>query len=113
VSDAAHIRARLTALIAQLEATAATGAAAAGTVELDQARVGRLSRIDALQSQAMSRESNRRRTLNLTRLHAALSRLDAGEYGDCVRCGEAIDDRRLELDPAATLCIDCARASEA
>lgn len=35
-------------------------------------------------------------------------RLVRGEYGECLRCGEAIAFRRLQADPAATLCIDCA-----
>ena len=106
-------RARLTDLIAALESVSDTASEAAAPVELDQARVGRLSRMDALQAQAMSREAGRRRALALTRARAALARLDAGEYGDCVRCGEPVDARRLTLDPAATLCIACARANEA
>lgn len=81
---------------------------AAGTVELDQTSVGRLSRMDALQGQAMSRERDRRRQLELQKIAAALRRIEAGEYGDCVHCGEAIAIRRLDLDPAAPLCIVCA-----
>lgn len=87
---------------------AGTGRDAAGTVELDQARVGRLSRMDALQAQAMSRETNRRRELELARIEAALGRIDAGEYGFCVRCGEDIAEGRLLFDPATPLCIACA-----
>ena len=85
---------------------------AAGTVELDQTSVGRLSRMDALQGQAMSRERDRRRQIELQKIAAALRRIDAGDYGDCVRCGEEIAIRRLELDPAAPLCIDCAGKSD-
>jgi len=85
---------------------------AAGTVELDQTSVGRLSRMDALQGQAMSRERDRRRQIELQKIAAALRRIDAGDYGDCVRCGEEIAIRRLELDPAAPLCIDCASKSD-
>ncbi len=85
---------------------------AAGTVELDQTSVGRLSRMDALQGQAMSRERDRRRQIELQKIVAALRRIEAGDYGDCVRCDEEIAIRRLELDPAAPLCIDCARKSD-
>lgn len=81
---------------------------AAATVELDQARLGRLSRMDALQQQAMAREAQRRRRQEIGRIEAALERLDAGEYGWCVTCGEPIADARLELDPACTRCIACA-----
>jgi DnaK suppressor protein len=81
---------------------------AARTVELDQTSVGRLSRMDALQGQAMSQERDRRRRIELQRIAAALQRIDAGDYGACVHCGDEIAIKRLELDPAAPLCIDCA-----
>jgi DnaK suppressor protein len=85
---------------------------AAETVVLDQTRVGRLSRMDALQQQAMSRESNRRRELELRRIIEALSRINDSDYGYCVNCDEEIASNRLEVDPAATLCIDCASRLE-
>ena len=77
-------------------------------VELDQTRVGRLSRMDALQSQAMAKETERRRQQELERIDAALARLEDGTYGDCVECGEPIAEKRLAFDPSAVLCIDCA-----
>ena len=78
-------------------------------VELDQSRVGRLSRMDALQDQAMSLETERRRQLELQRIDAALARMAEGEYGFCVNCGEEIAARRLALDPAVPICVDCAQ----
>jgi len=84
----------------------------AETVELDQTRVGRLSRMDALQGQAMSQESNRRRILQLKNIDAAFERIDAGDYGYCLDCGEDIAIKRLEIDPAIPLCIDCASKAE-
>lgn len=77
-------------------------------VELDQQSVGRLSRMDALQVQAMAQETSRRRASELRRIAAALSRIDEGEFGYCINCGDEIARRRLELDPAAPLCVDCA-----
>ncbi|MCF8468691.1 MAG: TraR/DksA C4-type zinc finger protein [Sneathiella sp.] len=77
-------------------------------VELDQARVGRLSRMDALQNQAMAQETERRRKNELLRIEAALERVDSGEFGYCVNCGEEISERRLALDPSTPLCMDCA-----
>jgi DnaK suppressor protein len=85
-----------------------TGNEAAAIVELDQARVGRLSRMDALQAQAMSQERARRRELQLQKIAAALKRIARDDYGYCPECGEEIAFRRLVFDPAATLCIDCA-----
>ena len=96
----------------ELLAVAGTGREAADTVELDQSRVGRLSRMDALQSQAMSQETNRRRALELKRIGAALRRLEEGDYGWCLECGELIAKGRLEVDPAAPNCVDCAEKLE-
>ena len=99
-------------MLEEMTSLAEAGEESAGTVVLDQTRVGRLSRMDALQAQAMSRESNRRRSEAILRIRAALKRLDQDEYGRCVRCGESINPKRLELDPATALCIDCASSAE-
>lgn len=96
----------------ELEELDEIGNEAAETVELDQSRVGRLSRMDALQGQAMSQERKLRRQQELTRIAGALRRMEEGEYGYCLRCGEEIASKRLEFDPAASLCIECASKSE-
>ena len=77
----------------------------AAPVELDQTQQGRLSRMDAIQQQAMAAETQRRRQRDVHLLDAALKRLDEGEYGYCVNCGEAIGTERLALDPATPFCI--------
>lgn len=77
-------------------------------VELDQTRVGRLSRMDALQNQAMAQETERRRQQELMHIDEALSRLANGTYGDCLECDEPIAEKRLAFDPSARLCIGCA-----
>ena len=81
---------------------------ARSVVSLDQQSVGRLSRMDALQGQAMAQASERQRVAELARIDAAVQRIDAGTYGDCLSCGEEIAPGRLEADPAASLCIACA-----
>lgn len=81
--------------------------------ELDQSRVGRLSRMDAMQQQAMARASARRTEIELQRIRTALQRISSGEYGICTRCEEDIAEGRLNVDPATLLCIECARAAEA
>lgn len=86
-------------------------AAERGVVELDQTSVGRLSHMDALQNQAMQVETERRREIELNRIDAALVRLDNDEYGYCVSCGEEIQPKRLEMDPATPVCVDCAHKS--
>ena len=77
-------------------------------VDLDQSSVGRLSRMDAMQSQAMAQESKRRREIQLARIRAALERIEEGEYGYCAVCEEEIDRRRLEVDPTNPFCVSCA-----
>lgn len=77
----------------------------AAPVELDQTQQGRLSRMDAMQQQAMAAETQRRRQREMRLLEAALKRLDEGEYGYCVNCGEEIEPERLALDPATPFCI--------
>jgi len=89
-----------------------TGDEAEQTVELDQGRVGRLSRMDAMQAQAMSKETGRRRRDALRRVEAALRRIEEGDYGYCLECGETIAAARLDIDPSAQLCIRCASALE-
>ena len=106
--DAERIRDLLESRRRELLDLSATADEAAATVELDQTRVGRLSRMDALQSQAMSIETKRRRELEIRRIAGALKRLDEGDYGYCMECGAAIAEKRLEIDPAVPLCIKCA-----
>ena len=80
-------------------------------VGLDQTAVGRLSRMDALQVQAMQIETNRRRHVELKRIESALSRLKDAEFGYCIICGEEIEDKRLNIDPTVPNCIACSRNS--
>ena len=93
---------------AELQSLEQTLAEAGKTVELDQARVGRLSRMDALAGQQMALETQRRRRRQLVNIESALRRIDAGEFGFCRDCDEEIKLGRLQADPSNALCIDCA-----
>lgn len=103
------LRAKLDALKAQLEQPDDSSAADRAPVQLDQQSVGRLSRIDAMQVQAMALATEQRRKAELARVQAALVRLDSDEFGYCEICGEEIAAARLEHNPAVTTCIGCAR----
>jgi len=81
-------------------------------VELDQQSVGRLSRMDAMQGQAMALATRQRQEQRLRQLIAALRRIDEDDYGYCEDCGKPINPRRLEIDPATLFCLDCASARE-
>ncbi len=76
-------------------------------VELDQQSVGRLSRQDALQQQAMQNAQEARRAGELKKIDAALARIEDGEFGYCAECGEEIARARLEIDPTVARCVDC------
>lgn len=101
-------RPRLEAERQAIEAEGAASAADRAPVELDQQSVGRLSRMDALQVQAMAEATQRRRLLRLRQIGAALERMAAGDFGHCRDCGTFIGAGRLGVDPAARLCIACA-----
>ncbi len=65
-----------------------------------------------MQAQAMAKASGERREALLRQIDAALKRIDDGVYGLCVDCDERIHARRLEVDPTALRCIDCASKAE-
>lgn len=77
-------------------------------VELDQSKVGRLSRMDAMQSQQMALEASRRRQQQVLKVDGALQRIESGSFGYCFICDEEIDIRRLNADPTNTRCLNCA-----
>ncbi|MFP4147716.1 MAG: TraR/DksA family transcriptional regulator, partial [Halorhodospira sp.] len=84
-------RQQLLALQEQTREALAAAREAAATVELDQTRQGRLSRMDALQGQQMALERERRRQQLLTRIEGALRRIESGDFGYCFLCGDEID----------------------
>jgi len=104
-----QMRHRLQADLAALDAEDALGRDAQKTVTLDQQSVGRLSRMDALQQQAMAKATQTRRGQQRQRLLAALARLEEGEFGYCTVCGEDIPAKRLNLDPTVRTCVSCAQ----
>ena len=106
--DMEKARTRLDNKRAELEAQSALASEARRPVELDQQSVGRLSRMDAMQQQAMAQAAERSRQREVTRIELAERRLREGEYGWCAECGEEIPDGRLAIDPMAEKCVHCA-----
>jgi DnaK suppressor protein len=107
--DMDGVRERLEALRAELLADSESSREARDTVMLDQTSVGRLSRMDALQGQAMAKAEEERRQLALKRITSTLTRIERGEYGECIECGEWISAKRLAWDLLVLKCIDCAQ----
>jgi len=93
---------------AELLAASADTSADRKPVELDQQSVGRLSRMDAIQGQAMANAQEGRRAARLQMIEAALLRFESSDYGYCAECDEEIPEKRLEVDPAAPRCVKCA-----
>lgn len=99
----AILEARRDAVLSELQQSDATAA----TVQLDQGAQGRLSRIDALQQQAMAVSHSQRLRTELRKVEAAIDRLEAGSYGICCRCDGEMSPERLRADPAAPFCQEC------
>lgn len=109
VAEIDALKERLLQERASLSDNDAQGAEDRETVVLDQQSVGRLSRMDALQRQAMAAATMRRRSVRRQRIDATLIRIKKGEFGFCEDCGEDIARARLELDPTVPRCVSCAK----
>ena len=92
----------------ELQKTSQISAESREAAELDQTRQGRLSRMDAIQQQAMAQETERRRQHEDRRIDLALERMEGEDYGYCLNCDEPIPEKRLTLDPSIMTCIECA-----
>lgn len=107
--DLEAFREILEARLKEITALADVSRDSRAPVTLDQQSVGRLSRMDAIQGQAMALETERRRQAEKQRIEAALARIESGDYGFCAVCDEPIPEKRLQLDPATPVCVDCLR----
>jgi DnaK suppressor protein len=81
-------------------------------IKLDQSKVGRLTRMDAMQQQAMSQASGRLAEQERQRIVSALNRIKSGDYGYCIKCKDEITEGRLKFDPSVLVCIACAKDAE-
>lgn len=101
------LRERLEARLTEVDAALGRSADAVRPVRLDQTSVGRLSRMDALQQQAMRLGLREGLARERRRIEAALARIEAGTYGKCCACGDDLSTERLHADPAAPFCVAC------
>ncbi len=100
-------RSKIHARIAEVETELADLADDTAAIEPDVA-IGRLSRLDSMQSQQMALAAKRRLEDERTRLHEALRRIDTGAFGRCLLCGQDIALERLDSQPDAVTCVPCA-----
>lgn len=108
--DLARFKVLLESHAEEIRALLAGSDSADDSIEVDNA-IGRLTRMEAIQAQAMSDEGRRRQEARLPRIEAALARIADGSYGTCVRCSKAIPLGRLEIMPEAAVCVACASAT--
>ncbi len=97
----------LKALEVELNEALVRGEEASKTLELDQQSVGRISRMDSIQQQAMAAGARRSVEARLGLVHSALEVHAAGDYGSCRSCEEPIGYERLKARPETPLCIAC------
>ena len=70
--------------------------------------IGRLTRMEAINSQGISEASLNSSKAKLVKLEKALEKINLPEFGVCVRCSESIAQGRIVLMPESTLCVSCA-----
>jgi DnaK suppressor protein len=102
-----ELRAELDRQLRKLQRSMRTTKRAMKPVQLDQSSVGRLSRIDNLQTQGLTAGLQAREQAKLGQISEALKRMEAGTYGRCVVCGDDIAFERLLVFPEAPNCADC------
>ena len=79
-------------------------AESAGPVRLDEP-IGRLSCMDALQSQELAKAGQNRIRERLERVRPALRRIDAWDFGACASRGGPIGIDPLESEPQTARCV--------
>lgn len=102
------LRAELDRILTRLERSMRSTEEAMRPVMLDQSAVGRLSRIDSLQNQGLTRNLQEREQARLAQVVSAYQRLEEGSYGLCTECASEIDFDRLLVFPESPTCGRCA-----
>ena len=108
-TDIASLRAALQAREAQLaaEVESAIAAERARTAEGREVDPGVVDLDSALRIADIRRDE-----VELSAIHAALTRMDRGTYGRCLSCGTHIPIERLRAEPTASLCRVCQGRAE-
>jgi DnaK suppressor protein len=104
--DRGNLIAMLERRVADLEIQLERLVSSSSPVSIDLS-IGRLSRIDALQQQQIAGAARRNAEAEKRALRAALRRVQAGTYGECVACGGHIGRNRLAARPATPFCRQC------
>ena len=112
VAQIVELTAELEKIKSELVEQLASSAQFAKPVKLDQTAVGRVSRVDAMQGQAMVQATRQGAEIRLAQCNAALQLVANGDYGFCRKCDEPIGLKRLSAKPESPFCLECQRATE-
>lgn len=107
-----QLKGQLLKLESSLQEQLQIGGDASDVVALDQSKVGRVSRMDAMQQQQMALSTRGKSQQRLLKVKSALQAIESGDYGYCRRCDEVIGFPRLQAQPEAPLCIGCQNLSD-
>ena len=69
--------------------------------------IGRLSRMEALNEKSVHESNLGKSKLRFSQLKKALERVAGDDFGLCLRCEEEISEKRLQILPESTICMDC------
>jgi len=105
-----YFSAKLERLAKDLRDAISEGDEDSAPVALDTS-IGRLSRMDAMQSQQMAIALKQRQQNQLMRVERAIKAVRNGTYGKCGKCDQSISEERLEAQPDAVLCVRCAEVA--
>lgn len=105
-AECRQLEERLRALQEELAEALEGAGEASKPVDLDEP-IGRVSRIDAIQQQQMARAGREGLVLRAKQVQAALLRIEAGTYGECLSCEEPVGFARLSARPETPFCIAC------
>ncbi len=111
VAQQQQLQHKLSILKEELQLLLTESVASSQTVDLDQP-IGRLSRMDALQQQAMAKANRAGHQQRLILVESALLAIKQERYGECRRCEEPIGYPRLNARPESPFCLDCQQQSE-
>jgi len=84
---------------------------AAKIVELDSS-IGRLTRMDAMQAQAIHKNTYLKAKMRCEHLKHSLKRIHEESFGLCHECEEPIGAKRLLAIPESPFCIRCAQLND-
>ena len=98
--------------LAELDVLLGSDSSDDSAIALDQTRVGRLARLEAMQHHAIAQVQHERARKQRIALKNLLTRVDDDDFGECYYCGDDIGLGRMLVRPESMKCIACAEAAE-